>query len=74
MRRIIKGILNRTWKPFVKWYLNRTRVYHYKNISITVEPGVFHPGFFFSTKLLISFLGKIDLSPENIEFAYDIAG
>lgn len=61
MRRIIKGIVNRTWKPFVEWYLRHPRNYRYEAISIRVEPGVFHPGFFFSTKLLIYFLKSIDL-------------
>jgi release factor glutamine methyltransferase len=61
MRKMIKGIVNRTWKPIVERYLRKTRVYNFKNISVTIPPGVFHPGFFFSTKLLISFLEKQDL-------------
>jgi release factor glutamine methyltransferase len=65
MRRIIKGIINRTWKPYVKRYLRKPRIYKYKNYSVTIEPGVFHPGFFFSTKLLISFLEKINLKEKK---------
>lgn len=61
MRRIIKGIVNRTWKPFVEGYLRKTRVYNFRNISVTIPSGVFHPGFFFSTTLLISFLEKVEL-------------
>lgn len=66
MRRIIKGIVNRTWKPLVKNYLEKPRVFTYKKISVDVPPGVFHPGFFFSTKLMISFLEKIELSGKNV--------
>ncbi|MEO5641778.1 MAG: methyltransferase [Bacteroidia bacterium] len=62
MRKIIKGIVNRTWKPFVERYLRKTRIYTFRNISVTIPPGVFHPGFFFSTHLLISFLEKQELN------------
>ncbi len=65
MRRIIKGIVNRTWKPYVEWYLRAPRNFKYGNISVEIIPGVFHPGFFFSTKLLLSFLGKQDFSGKN---------
>jgi release factor glutamine methyltransferase len=65
MRRIIKGIVNRTWKPYVEWYLRAPRDFNYKNYSVEIIPGVFHPGFFFSTKLFISFLEKENLSGKN---------
>jgi release factor glutamine methyltransferase len=62
MRRIIKGIVNRTWKPYVEWYLRAPRNFKYKNSSVEIIPGVFHPGFFFSTKLLLSFIEKENLN------------
>lgn len=65
MRKLIKGIINRTWKPLVERYLQKSRVYNFKDISIVIHPGVFHPGLFFSTKLLISFLEKQDLRGKN---------
>jgi release factor glutamine methyltransferase len=65
MRKIIKGIVNRTWKPFVERYLQKTRVYHFRDMAVAVPPGVFHPGFFFSTKLLISFLEKQNLKGKS---------
>jgi release factor glutamine methyltransferase len=61
MRRIIKSIVNKTWKPYVEWYLRAPRNFTYKNNFVEIVPGVFHPGFFFSTKLLISFLEKQNL-------------
>ena len=66
MRKIIKSIVGRTWKPYVQWYLRAPRKFNYKNISIDIIPGVFHPGFFFSTKLLISYLEQLDLSEKKI--------
>ncbi len=65
MRRLIKRIVNRTWKPLVVRYLKKTRSYFYKDISLTVPVGVFHPGFFFSTKLMILFLEKQKLSEKK---------
>jgi release factor glutamine methyltransferase len=65
MRRFIKGIVNRTWKPYVQWYLKKTRRYNFKNYSVSIEPGVFHPGFFFSTKFLISFIETLDLKEKH---------
>jgi release factor glutamine methyltransferase len=59
MRRLIKRIVGSTWKPFVTWYLRKPRVFRYRDISVTVQPGVFHPGFFFSTKLLLGFLEEL---------------
>jgi release factor glutamine methyltransferase len=40
----------------VQWYLSKPRGFRYEDINITVSPGVFHPGFFFSTKLILEFL------------------
>ncbi|MDQ3111586.1 MAG: methyltransferase [Bacteroidota bacterium] len=62
MRKIIKAIVNRTWKPMVENYLSVPRVYNFRRITVNIPPGVFHPGFFFSTKLLITFLEKQQLS------------
>jgi release factor glutamine methyltransferase len=40
----------------VQWYLSKPRSFTYKNIFISVSPGVFHPGFFFSTRFILDFL------------------
>lgn len=66
MRRIIKGILHRTWKPYVRWYLKSPRSYRWGDIRIVVEPEVFHPGFFFSTAFLLRYLSRIPLHEKNV--------
>lgn len=66
MRRIIKGILHRTWKPYVKWYLKSPRSYRWGDIRIVVQPEVFHPGFFFSTALLLRYLRNIPLFEKKV--------
>ena len=52
--------------PLSENYLSKERTYKYKNISIVVFPGVFHPGFFFSTKILLKYLESIDLSRKYV--------
>jgi release factor glutamine methyltransferase len=49
----VKYILGSTWQPFLRKYLSKTRGYRYKNIRLHVPSSVFHPGFFFSTHLLL---------------------
>ena len=45
----------------VKWYLSKPRTFTYKGTVINVQPGVFHPGFFFSTRLLLQYLDTVSL-------------
>lgn len=58
---IIKSLAFRILYPASEKYLSKERNYKYKGISIVVFPGVFHPGLFFSTKLLLKYFEKIDL-------------
>ncbi|MGZ3919356.1 MAG: methyltransferase [Bacteroidia bacterium] len=48
-------------KPYLKWYLTRPRVYNYDRLKLKIYPGVFHPGYFFSTMYFISFLKELVL-------------
>lgn len=66
MRRFIKGIVHRTWKPYVQWYLKSPRTYRWGDIRIVVQPEVFHPGFFFSTALLLRYLKRIPLHNKKV--------
>jgi release factor glutamine methyltransferase len=61
MQRVVKYIVERTYKPLLVKYLAATRTYTYKNISLEIPPQVFHPGFFFSTKLLLRYISHIPL-------------
>lgn len=47
-------------------YLAKERSYSYKGIKITIFPGVFHPGLFFSTKILLKYIERIDLHKKYI--------
>src|SRR5689334_11980445 len=53
MRNAIKYFVGATYKPLLVKYLSTTRQYQYNGIKLMIPPEVFHPGFFFSTKLLL---------------------
>jgi len=59
---VIRHIVSRTYKPLLDKYLSSTRLYKYQGLTLEVPSDVFHPGFFFSTKLLLSYLKQLDLS------------
>jgi release factor glutamine methyltransferase len=48
--------------PLTKWYLRKERTFTYNEIEVKILPGVFHPGFFFSTKFLLEFLSRQNLT------------
>ena len=66
MEKIVSRLASTFYKPFLAKYLSKTRNYRYKNILLRIPPEVFHPGFFFSTKLLIHNIKNLEL--ENKTF------
>lgn len=65
MNTVLKNIIAHTYKPLLVKYLSKTRIYRYKDISLAVPPEVFHPGFFFSTQLLLQYIIKLPLHKKN---------
>lgn len=65
MRLLVKRLASIILIPFFRWYLRKERSYRYKNISIKVFPGVFHPGFFYSTKFLLEFITGLQLTGKS---------
>lgn len=51
--KFLKKILNHTYKPLLKEYLSHDRTYFYHDLRLNIKAGVFHPGYFFSTKFLL---------------------
>ena len=66
MKTLIKKILFPILKSVYNIYASKERSYSYKGINVRVMPGVFHPGLFFSTKLLIEYISKYDLNDKNV--------
>jgi release factor glutamine methyltransferase len=63
---MLKQIVAATYRPLLKRYLRKPRRYSYNGISIIVEAGVFHPAFFFSTKLLLKHIEKMNLKDKTL--------
>lgn len=66
MRQTIKHITTRLYKPLLVKYLSATRMYTYKGIRLVIPPAVFHPGFFFSTRLLLRYIDSLSLKHQSL--------
>ena len=66
MSTAVKYIVGSTWQPFLRKYLSKTRRYRYKNIRLQVPSSVFHPGFFFSTHLLLDQIKGFSLQNKKL--------
>ncbi|HEU5166166.1 MAG TPA: methyltransferase [Chitinophagaceae bacterium] len=65
MKLLLKHIVARTYKPLLTKYLSKTRMYNYGNIRLEIPPQVFHPGFFFSTRLLLRYISALSLEGQR---------
>lgn len=61
LRKIVKKAVSTILIPLTRWYLRKERNYRYKGVIVKVVPGVFHPGLFYSTRFLLSFIEKQNL-------------
>lgn len=52
--------------PLIFRWLNRDMNFSYEGITITVFRGVFHPKYFYSTKVILNFLDKIELEGKKL--------
>lgn len=65
MKKITKYLTGKIYKPLLSKYLTKTRRYNYKNIRLIIPPSVFHPRFFFSTKILLKYISQLDLQQKT---------
>jgi release factor glutamine methyltransferase len=66
MRNIVKYLVRHTYKPVLEKYLSQTRKYSYKGIRLEIPAGVFHPGFFFSTKFLLNHIRHEQFTDQSV--------
>jgi release factor glutamine methyltransferase len=66
VRRSLKYFASLFLIPAVKWYLRKERQYTFKGTTVTVWPGVFHPGFFSSTIFLLDYLQEQPLENRRL--------
>jgi release factor glutamine methyltransferase len=57
MNRVLQRILF-LLPSLVRWYLSKKRTYESRGLTITVLPGVFHAGFFFSTEMMLQYVSR----------------
>ena len=66
MRKAFKYFVGLAYKPFLEKYLSKPRWFKQPGLRIEITPGVFHPGFFFSTRLLLSYLKSLPLENKSL--------
>ena len=66
LRPLLKPVLNRILPPVTKWYLRKPRRFRYQDLELTVQPGVFHPGMYFSSKYLAEHVLRLDLAGKRV--------
>lgn len=62
MRKLLRKFFFLFYKPYAIFLISKHNTYHYKNLSLQIPKGVFHPGLFFSTHFLIREIETLDLS------------
>ena len=65
MNTVLKHIVAHTYKPLLEKYLSKPRLYKYGAIKLIVPPQVFHPGFFFSTRILLNYIRQFELQDKT---------
>ena len=66
IKSFIKKLLFPILKSVYNIYASKERNYSYKGINVKIMPGVFHPGFFFSTKILLEYISGFDLLKRTV--------
>lgn len=64
--RIIKKIIAGTIQPVIAKKLQRTTYYKWKDITLRIPPGVFHPKYFFSTKYLLNYALQLQIENKSV--------
>lgn len=66
LQKILRKLLTPVLKPIFKIYLRSTKEYKSHPFSLTILKGVFHPGLFFSSNYLLSYLKQYNFKNKSI--------
>jgi release factor glutamine methyltransferase len=66
VRSIAKYVVAHTYKPLLVKYLSSNRRYYSHGLRLDISHEVFHPGFFFSTKLLLKYISRYPLQGKSL--------
>lgn len=64
--RLLRYLIQKFGKPILLIYLRFPVGWRYGELKLRILPGVFHPGFFFSSRYLADFVSKLDLKGKII--------
>lgn len=63
---LLKNIANYVVKPVLTKYLQSTRTFTFRHLTLQIPPSVFHPAFFFSTKYMLQFADSLALENKTV--------
>lgn len=63
---IVRRVLSPLLRPLAQYYLSKERTCSHEGVTVKVLPGVFHPGFFFSSKFLLNYLKTFNLNGKSL--------
>jgi release factor glutamine methyltransferase len=66
MKKLFRKIAQPILAPIIFKVLNKKSQFKFEDIEITIFPGVFHPKYFYSTKVLLRYLKNINLSGKTL--------
>jgi release factor glutamine methyltransferase len=61
-----RKLLHYCWRPLVAAWLKRPRVHDYRGLRLRVLPGVFHPGFFYSSHILADYVAGMEIHGKTV--------
>jgi release factor glutamine methyltransferase len=66
IRRSLRRVAQRVYRPYVLWRIARPSAARIQGHGVLTEPRVFHPVLFFSTRMLIDGLGRVDIAGKRL--------
>ncbi len=66
MRKWFKFLSSLVLIPATRWYLRKERTFRYRDTNVLVSPGVFHPGLFSSSTLLLDHVLSLPLRSKTL--------
>ncbi len=65
MNSLVRRILS-PLPGLVRWYLSKPRAYRFGRLNLIIQPGVFHPGLFFSSAFLAQYIQTLPLRGSRV--------
>ncbi len=65
LRSLLSPFLNRLLPPLVRFYLRKPRRYRHDGLDMMINPGVFHPGMYLSTRYFLEFIKELPLAGKS---------